>query len=40
MIEKPTMMPYASIVDLNNSKDAPYENRPKKAIEVGLKFEF
>lgn len=38
--KKPSIMPYVSITDLNNSDDAPYENKPKPAIEVGLKFEF
>ena len=39
-IEKPNILPYASIVDLNNSEEEPYENKPKNAIEVGMKMEF
>ena len=38
--KKPNPRPYVSIVDLNNSDDAPYENKPKTAIEVGVKIEF
>lgn len=36
----PNVLPYVRIDDLNNSKDAPYENKPKPAIEIGLKFTF
>ena len=32
--------PWIAFNDLNNSDDAPYENKPKPAIEIGLKFEF
>lgn len=32
--------PYIAFADLNNSKDAPYENKPKPAIEIGLSWEF
>lgn len=35
-----SIYPYVRINDLNNSKDAPYENKPKPAIEIGLKFTF
>lgn len=38
--KKPSIMPYVGITDLNNSDDAPYENKPKPAVEIGLKFEF
>ena len=41
--EKPSMpnpYPYIAIKDLNNSPDKPNENKPKTAIEIGLKFEF
>ena len=37
---KPNLTPYITVNDLNNSKDAPYENKPKPSIEIGLKFEF
>ena len=37
---KPNPRPYVSIDDLNNSDDAPYENKPKTAIEIGIKFDF
>lgn len=33
-------MPYITFVDLNNTHDNPYENKPKSAIEIGLKFTF
>ena len=39
-VEKPSIMPYISITDLNNSDDAPYENKPKPAVEVGLNISF
>ena len=38
--EKPKLRPYVSFNDLNNSDDAPYENKPKPAIEVGIAFDF
>ena len=37
---KSNLTPYITVNDLNNSKDAPYENKPKPSIEIGLKFEF
>lgn len=36
----PNPMPYVAFVDMNNSEDSPYKNKPKQAIEIGLKFEF
>ena len=39
-IEEPSILPYASIVDLNNSDKEPYENKPKNAIEVGINVKF
>lgn len=33
-------MPYIAFTDLNNTKENPYENKPKNAIEIGLKFTF
>lgn len=38
--KKPSVAPYVSITDLNNSDDAPYENKPKPAIEVGVEVLF
>lgn len=38
--KKPSVRPYISIADLNNSIDSPCENKPKPAVEIGLKFEF
>ena len=38
--KKPSIMPYVSITDLNNSDDSPYENKPKPAIEVGIQISF
>lgn len=38
--KKSNPKPWIAFNDLNNSKDAPYENKPKPAIEIGLKFEF
>lgn len=38
--KKPNIIPYVSFNDLNNSKDAPYENKPKPTIEIGIAFEF
>ena len=35
----PNPRPYVAFKDLNNSDDAKYENPPKAAIEIGLKFE-
>ena len=32
--------PYIAAVDLNNSEDAPYENRPKMAYEIGVQISF
>lgn len=32
--------PYIAFADLNNSKDDPYGNMPKSAIEIGLRWEF
>lgn len=33
-------MPYIAFADLNNTRNNPYENKPKNAIEIGLKFTF
>lgn len=38
--KKPNPRPWIAFNDLNNSNDAPYENKPKPAIEIGLKLEF
>ena len=38
--EKPNIRPYIEINDLNNSKDEPHLNKPKRAIEVGIEIEF
>ena len=38
--KKPNPRPYISFNDLNNSDDAPYENKPKPAIEIGIAFDF
>lgn len=38
--EKSGIKPYVSVVDLNNSADSLYENKPKTAIEVGVEMEF
>lgn len=38
--KKPSIAPYVSITDLNNSSDAPCENKPKPAIEVGVEVLF
>lgn len=38
--KKPSIAPYVSITDLNNSSDALYENKPKPAIEVGVEVSF
>lgn len=38
--KKSNPRPWIAFNDLNNSDDAPYENKPKPAIEIGLKFEF
>ena len=38
--KKPSIMPYVSITDLNNSDDSPYDNKPKPAIEVGIQISF
>ena len=32
--------PHVAIVDLNNTKDDPYVNKPKRAIEIGIEFDF
>ena len=38
--DKPNVRPYIAITDLNNSKEEPYLNKPKRAIEVGIKVDF
>lgn len=38
--KKPSVRPYISINDLNNSDDEPYLNKPKPAIEIGVTFDF
>lgn len=38
--QKPSILPYAKINDLNNSKNEPNVNKPKGAVEIGLKIEF
>jgi len=38
--ERPSVRPYIAFNDLNNSDDAPYENKPKTAIEIGISFDF
>ena len=38
--QMPRVRPHIAIVDLNNTKDDPYVNRPKRAIEIGIKGEF
>ena len=37
---KPNPRPYVSVNDLNNTKEEPYLNKPKAAVEIGVKFEF
>ena len=32
--------PYISIVDLNNDEETPYENKPKRAFEIGVSVSF
>ena len=32
----PDIMPYITIVDLNNGEDTKFENQPKRAIEIGI----
>lgn len=39
-LQKHDAKPYIAVVDLNNSKDSPYENKPKPAVEVGVKITF
>lgn len=36
----PSVKPYIAIVDLNNTKEEPYVNKPKRAIEVGVEVGF
>lgn len=38
--KKPSVKPYISFNDLNNSKEEPNVNKPKPAIEVGVEVEF
>ena len=38
--KKPNLRPWIAFNDLNNSNDAPYENKPKPAIEIGISFDF
>jgi len=38
--KKPNPRPWIAFSDLNNSDDAPYENKPKPAIEIGIAFDF
>lgn len=38
--EKLNVAPYVSIVDLNNSKEEPYKDKPKNAIEIGINVKF
>lgn len=38
--KKPNPRPWIAFNDLNNSDDAPYENKPKPAIEIGIAFDF
>ena len=38
--KKPNPRPWIAFNDLNNSDDAPYENKPKTAIEIGIAFDF
>ena len=38
--ERPSILPYIGIRDLNNTEDKPLENKPKLAVEVGLDIEF
>lgn len=35
-----SVKPYIKLRDLNNSKEEPYLNKPKPAVEIGLKIEF
>ena len=35
-----TIKPYITLNDLNNTKEEPYLNKPKQAIEIGIKVEF
>ena len=39
-LNKPNPRPYVAINDLNNSDDEPYLNKPKPAIEIGIKVDF
>ena len=38
--QKPSARPSIAIVDLNNSKESPYENKPKRAIQIGIEVDF
>ena len=38
--KKPSIMPYVSITDLNNSDGSLHDNKPKPAIEVGVEVLF
>lgn len=38
--QMPSIMPYAKVHDLNNSKEEPYVNKPKPGIEIGITFDF
>lgn len=38
--KKPSIMPYVKIRDLNNSENEPMKNKAKKAIEIGISFDF
>ena len=38
--KKTNPRPWIAFNDLNNSDDAPYENKPKPAIEIGISFDF
>ena len=38
--KKLNLRPWIEFNDLNNSNDAPYENKPKPSIEIGIAFDF
>ena len=38
--DMPSVKPHVAIVDLNNTKEEPYVNKPKRAIEVGVEVGF
>lgn len=39
-LKKLNPRPYIAFNDLNNSDDAPYENKPMPTIEIGITFDF